>query len=306
MLNVRYLHVFQAVVKMGSISAAARSLHVSQPAVTKTIRQLEEHLDLELFLRVGGRLTLTPEAEQLVPKIERLFGTLSSIETFAQEIRGGFSGTITIAAVTTLSSSIVTKTIEAFQQDYPKVRFDIKALSTRHAVQYVATNHVDLGVLDAPPNVSDLDTIPLCRSNVSCIMHASHPLAQRQVITPRDLISEKLISFGNDTLTGLRLREAFHDQNIPFNQDLTVNNTITAYALVRGRCGVAIVDAFPALSGIYPDLVIRRFRPKIQTRPSIVYSKTKPIPIVARKFADELRTIVDSLVVLSDGLIESA
>jgi len=114
LLNVRYLAVFRAVVKTGSISAAARHLHVSQPAVTKTVRLLEEGIALPLFFRANGRLQLTPEAESLMPEVERLFANVEAIQHLADEIRDGFSGSLSIATVTTLSTSLVANAVGLF------------------------------------------------------------------------------------------------------------------------------------------------------------------------------------------------
>lgn len=296
MLNVRYLAVFRAVVKAGSVSAAARMLNVSQPAVTKTVRLLEERLGLALFSRVNGRLIITPEAERLMPEIERLFGTLTVIKNLADEAREGLSGTISIASVTTLSMSLVAKAIENFHRAHPGVRFDIKSLPTRLAVQHVATNYVDLGVLDAPAGALDMETIELCRSRVCCVLRRDHPLARRRYIEPRQLADESIISFSDETTTGMLLREAFHSANVAHNVHFTVNHTMTAYTLVRRGVGVALVDSFPLFSGDFTDLVVRPFSPAIETRVCVVFSSTRAVPIVARNFVHALKQAVTEMV----------
>src|SRR6185295_472641 len=156
-LNVRHLAVFRAVVKAGSVSAAARTLHVSQPAVTKTVRMLENEIGLPLFARIKGRLVSTPESEALLPEIERLFGNVDAVKHLADEIREGYSGSVTIATVATLSATLVASTIRRFHRQYPRVRFDIRALSTRHAIDFVANNQVDVGILDVPASGVDLE-----------------------------------------------------------------------------------------------------------------------------------------------------
>lgn len=296
MLNVRYLAVFRAVAKSGSVSAAARMLNVSQPAVTKTVRLLEERLGLALFFRINGRLVITPEAEQLMPEIERLFGTLTVIKSLADEVREGLSGSISIASVTTLSVSLVAKAIENFHQTYPGVRFDIQSLPTRLAVQHVATNYVDLGVLDAPSGVLNMETIELCRSRVGCVLRRDHPLAKRRHIEPRDLADETVISFNEETTTGMLLRKAFHSANLAHTVDFTVNHTMTAYTLVRRGVGVAIVDSFPILGGDYADLVVRPFHPVVETCPCVVFSSTRAVPIVARNFVQALKQAAQEMI----------
>jgi DNA-binding transcriptional LysR family regulator len=288
-LNARYLIVFRAVAKAGSVSAAARMLNVSQPAVTKTIRLLEGRLGLALFLRVNGRLVITPEAELLMPEIERLFGTLNVIKSLADEVREGVSGSISIASVTTLSVSLVAKAVEDFHRTHPGVRFDILSLPTRLAVQHVATNYVDLGVLDAPTGALDMETVELCRSRVACVCRRDHPLARRRYIEPRHLAGETVISFSEDTTSGMLLREAFHSASLDLTVHFTVNHTMTAYTLVRRGVGVALVDSFPTFSGDYADLVVRPFHPAIETRSCVVFSSTRAVPIVARYFVESLK-----------------
>lgn len=295
-LNVRYLAVFRAVAKSGSVSAAARMLNVSQPAVTKTVRLLEGRLGLALFLRVNGRLVITPEAEQLMPEIERLFGTLNVIKNLADEVREGLSGSISIASVTTLSVSLVAKAIENFHRMHPGVRFDIQSLPTRLAVQHVITNYVDLGVLDAPTGALDMETVELCRSRVGCVLRRDHPLARHRYIEPHHLVGETVVSFSDETTTGMLLRKAFHSANLTHTVHFTVNHTITAYTLVRRGVGVAIVDSFPIFSGDYADLVVRPFRPVIETRPCVVFSSTRAVPIVARSFVEALKQAATEMI----------
>lgn len=288
MLNVRYLNAFRAVARAGSVSGAARALHVSQPAVTKSLRLLEDTLDVQLFRRINGRLFITPEAEALLPEVERLFGVLAGIEGRADELRDGSYGTVTIASVTTLATSIVSLAIERFRTRNPNVSFDVQALPTKLAVQYVATNYVDLGILDAPLDASEMETLALCRSDMGCLMPQAHPLASRDIIEPADLQHIPLIAFREDTFSGLHLRHAFHAAGIPHPIQFSVNNSELAYSLVSKGMGIAYVDSFPLLSDRYPELTIRPLKPSVTTYPSVIFSRTRPVPIAARLFVDEL------------------
>ncbi|MEO8279774.1 MAG: LysR family transcriptional regulator [Ideonella sp.] len=304
MLNVKRLAVFRAVVQMGSVSAAARLLHISQPAVTKTIRLLESEVGLPLFLRVNGRLVLTPEAEGLVPEVERLFGKLAAVKNLADAIRDGFSGSISVAAVTTLTPTLVARSVQQFHQLVPRVRFDLRALSTRHVVDAVATHQVDVGIIDAPPSGVDMEVFALCRSEIGCVIRADHRLATRKRLAPSDLAKETLISYGEETYTGWQMRAAFQEAGVNAAVAFTVNHSYTAYALVQAGVGIGIVDSFPMLSGAYPDLLILPFRPVMQTRPHIVLAKDHPVSLIARKFLDVVRRTTEQLVLESRGMLK--
>jgi DNA-binding transcriptional LysR family regulator len=303
-LNVKRLAVFRAVVAAGSVSAAARRLYISQPAVTKTVRLLEEEVGLPLFLRVNGRLVLTPEAEALIPQIERLFANVGAVRHLADEIRDGFSGSLSVATVTTLSATLVAQAVRVFHAQYPRVRFDIKALSTRHVVDAVVGHQVDLGVVDVPTSGVDLEIVELCRAEIGCVVRNDHPFARKTRLGPQDIAGETLISFSEETYTGWQLREAFQRARVSGQVTFTVNHAHTAYALVQAGIGIGIVDSFAMLTGVFSDLTIRPFRPVIRASPQVVFSKTHAVPLVARNFAVVLQSVMAGFIASSGGMLK--
>ena len=304
MLNVKRLSVFRAVVRAGSISAAARQLHISQPGVTKTIRLLEEEVGLTLFSRIGGRLVLTPEADGLMSSVERLFGSVGTLEQMVEEIRDGFSGSISVATVPTLSATLVATAVERFHRNYPRVRFDLRALPTRLVMDAVATHQVDVGIVDASESGIDMEGIELCRSEIGCLVRTDNPLARRKRLTTSDIAAQTIISFSGDTFTGGQLRTALRDTQTKGQVTFTVNNTQTAYALVQAGVGIGIVDSFPMITGTFTNLVMLPFRPLIHTNPHVIFSKTHVVPLVARNFVEVLQATTRSLIAASGGMLK--
>ncbi|MBV7485309.1 LysR substrate-binding domain-containing protein [Bordetella sp. BOR01] len=295
MINVRHLEVFRTVVKTGSVSAAGRMLYVSQPAVTKTLRLLEAELGLTLFLRVRGRLVCTPEADALMPEVERLFGSVASVQHAASEIRQGIRGRITVAAVSTLAMSMVARAVGRYAQAHPEVSFDVRALPTRHVVEYVNNSQVDMGILDVSAPTGTLEIEEFCSSELAAILHRSHPLARHATLTPKLLRGQPLISFADDTLTGWRLREAFRQTSVDYATRLVSNSTVTTYAMVEPLRAVALVDPFTLMSNAWPDLVQRRFAPTIDIRPRFLFQRERPRPLVVRMFTQTLREVAHEM-----------
>ena len=85
---------------------------------------------------------------------------------------------------------------------------------------------------------------------------------------------------------------------------MTVNHTLAAYALVQADVRLGVVDVFPMLSGIYPQLVIRPFRPLIETRPRVVFSKTRPVSMITRKFVAEMMAVMAELIANSHLMLK--
>jgi Transcriptional regulator len=295
MLNLRHLEVFRTVVKAGSVSAAGRMLYISQPAVTKTLHLLESELGLTLFLRVRGRLVCTPEAEALMPEVERLFGSVASVQHAASQIRQGLRGRITIAAVSTLAMSVVARAVGRFAQSHPEVTFDVRALPTRHVVEYVHNSQVDMGILDVSAPTGTLEVEEFCASEVGCLLHRDHPLARHRVLTPKLLQGQPLISFADDTLTGWRLREAFRQAGVDYETRLVSNSTVTCYAMIEPLQAIALVDPFTLMSQAWPNLVLRRFRPLLDIRPRFLFQRERPRPLVVQLFTNQLREVAQEM-----------
>lgn len=306
MLNVRQLRVLRTVMQTGSVSAASRILHISQPAVTKSIHLIESTVGMALFARIKGRLVQTPEAEEMLPELDRLFGTLQSIEELAERVRDGFVGQIRVATVAALSSSVVGAAMVRFQRERTGVRFDIRALSTRHVIDYVSHDQVEIGVIDIPINNPEIEMRELCTAEIGCVMSSGHSLARSRTITPAMLSNENLITFAEDTLTGASLRETLRTAGKPFRIVYTTNQTLSAYSLVRSGAGIALVDPFPSLDGSFGDLVVRPFRPATELKAQIILSRRKPTSQLALDFVETLKSVSKELASQPGSLLKAS
>jgi DNA-binding transcriptional LysR family regulator len=301
MLNVRHLAVFRAVVKAGSVSAAARTLHISQPAVTRQGASFEDEIGLPLFSRIKGRLVSTPESEALMPEIERLFGNVEAVKHLADEIREGFSGSLTIATVATLSATLVASTIKRFHKKYPRVRFDIKA--ARRATSSTlspTTRSMSASSTCSPASISrQSSSLPEVGRDAR-----RHPLAKRKTLTPKDIAGETLISFAEDTLAGGLARSV--PRGRPARHHVHRQSHVVGVCAGRRGVGIGVVDAFPMFSGSHPKLIIRSFRPVIETRPRIVFSKARPVSLITRKFVAEIMRVMEDLIADSHSMLKRA
>jgi DNA-binding transcriptional LysR family regulator len=298
MINVRYLMVFRAVMKTGSVAEAGRILGISQPAVTKTLRLIAHQIGVPLFATIRGRLHLTPEAELLFPQVERLLGDVASVEHLAEEIAEGYAGGVTLASVSTLAAALIPQTVERFRRTRPKVRVQINALPISAVTEMVSNNQADLGLVHHPLGDPDLKAIDLCESEVICALPQGHRLADKEVVTPADLVGETLISYSDQTSIGTLLRDSFRFHNAACRISTVVNFTYFACTLVRSGAGIALIDPFPIVSGAFPDLVVRPFRPAVLLRPRLMLLGSRPVSHLTRQFIDEILKSAAELVAL--------
>ncbi|WP_342723800.1 LysR family transcriptional regulator [Bradyrhizobium sp. B097] len=289
MINVRHLAVFRAVVKTGSVSAAARLLAVSQPAVTKTLQQIEWEIGVPLFRRMKGRLQPTPESALLIPKVSQVFSAIEDLERLAAEISGGNVGHVSVATVSTLGASIVASAIQKYRKRRPQAVINVRALATREVVEDVANNQVDIGVADGATMEGTLETEPLCRAFIGAVISKRHRLAKKSVIQMEDLAGEKIIAFSEHTITGMELRHRLDKLKPPTKVDISVNQSVIACTLINSGLGVGLIDPFTALSGIFPNLKVTKLEPEIENQPRLIFPPNRPASIAASEFIQIVR-----------------
>lgn len=295
MLNVRHLAVFRAVMKSGSVSAAARILNVSQPAITKTLQQIEGRIGVPLFRRLRGRLQATPESLLLMPKVDQVFGAVEEVERLAELIVDGRIGRLSVAAVSALSPAIAASAVAHHKIKRPNITVRIDAYSTRQVIEEVSNNQVDLGILDAGLDEGHHKRQELCIAEIGCVMPQDHRLAKRDRIKDEDLRGETLITFNENTVVGWTLRERFRKLDNPLHIAITTNQSLTACSLVANGTGLALIDPFLLLSGLFPLLTIVPLAPTLELRTRVILPPARPLSIVATEFIDTLHETVKDL-----------
>src|SRR5947207_6296698 len=193
MLSIRELEVFRRVMELGTITAAAEVLRVSQPAVSRTLQQAERRLGFPLFLRRKKRLLATPEAQSLFPETVSAFAAFEVVQKRAADLRAGRAGGLNIAAISAFANALLPTAIARFCAPRPEVTIALLSMSALQVANHVANHQADLGfVIDsvAAPGISVMD---LWATDFGCVMPNTHPLASKCHVVPDDLEHEPLI-----------------------------------------------------------------------------------------------------------------
>lgn len=287
-MQLRQLEIFRAVMMHGTVTAAARSLTISQPAATAGIRALERRLDLTLFRRSHGRLQPTPEAEGLYQEVDRIFRTVAVVEKYAHDLKEAHSGVLTIAATPSIACSLLAGTIARFRAQHARVRIWMQATTTREVIDLAQKRQIDFGVIYPPADESGLTVEPLFTAELVCVMAPGHPLACQGTLGPKALGGYPLIAnVRNDPIIAL-IEKAFGAQDMRRHVMIGTNHTAAACALAAEGAGVAIVEPM-SVGKLFPGLVQRPFRPLIAVHTRVVHSATQPLSGLARRFIEFLR-----------------
>ncbi len=179
----RRLQVFHTVARLLSFTKAAEHLHMTQPAVTFQVRQLEEHFNTRLFDRTHNRISLTEAGERVFLYADRIFTLYGEMENSVRELTGEVSGVLLLGASTTIAEYMLPALLGDFKAKYPDVNIRLQVANTDHIVSMVENNTIDLGVVEAPVSNKNL-VVENCRMDkMVLIVPKVHELAKEKSIT---------------------------------------------------------------------------------------------------------------------------
>ncbi len=261
MLDMRHVEVFRALHVAGTMSAAARVLNVSQPAISRMISHLEGRLGFALFERRGGRLYPTAEGSRLFAAAERAFGQIERIRSLALELRAGAGLTLRLAVNPSLSLTVAPRAVARFSRRHPDVRIEVAVEPSSAIEVMIVENRVDLAAVLLPLDHPAVTLKPIGEAAVVCVVAADDRLARLERVTPRDLRDVRLVSFDRSTVQGLIIEELFHEAGEARRLDVSVRFAQTACHFAASGVGAALVDGFSA-GHAPPGATILPFEPR--------------------------------------------
>lgn len=180
-INLKHLRLFLAVAENGSISAGAREVHVSQPAVTRQLMELESRLGTSLFHRLPRGVLLTETGELLLDYATRIFALANEAEKTVFEVEGLGGGELLLGASTTLGNYILSDILPVFHQRYPRVRIGLEIANTDQIESLVESWTVTMGLVEGAPSSPNISSQVFMEDELLPVVAAAHPLARSSV-----------------------------------------------------------------------------------------------------------------------------
>jgi DNA-binding transcriptional LysR family regulator len=275
-MRARQIEVFRMVMRLGTLTSAAEALNVSQPALSQILLHTEDELGFKLFQRVKGRLIPTPEAEDLYPEVERLFGDLEALRGRARDLRHGKAGIVRLAASAPPSLSVVPEALRHFRSAHPGLRLLSYVVPAEIIMRMLDDGQAGLGIAMTDEPIAGIDTEIIGRTQIVCVLPTGHELAQKASIAAADLREETLISYRATSLQGRLLREAFAREGLAFQPEMEIDVSIIGLAFVQQGLGVAVVDGLLPWHS-FPGLVTRPFLPAVSLPLCLLTSARRPL-----------------------------
>ncbi len=190
----RRLQVFHTVARLLSFTKAAESLHMTQPAVTFQVRQLEEYFNTRLFDRTHNRISLTDAGKRVFEYADDIFDLYAQMDNAVRDITGEISGVLIIGASTTIAEYMLPSLLGDFKKKYPDVSVHLKVSNSDGVVSMVENNDIDLGVVEAPVMNKNL-VVERCREDqLVAIVPPQHALSDHKKVRLSDLLDHAYIA----------------------------------------------------------------------------------------------------------------
>lgn len=245
-VTVKQLQAFVAVAKSRSFAEACVLLHLSQPALSIAIKNLEQALGGKLLARSTRSVALTPEGEEFYPVVLRL---LADWDRSLEDVRILFAlrrGKLDIAAMPTFASSLLPSILAEYHQQYPDINVTVHDVIAESVVDMVREGRVELGVTFDPGDALDLDFQPLFRDRFVAVLPLDHPLLGKGELSWRDLQSYPYITLQRPSSIRLLIDQKLQDAGMSLAPAFEAHQLASIGRMVTAGLGVSVVPALSA------------------------------------------------------------
>ena len=289
-LTPRQLDAFRSVMLSGSMTSAARLMRVSQPAISRLIRDLETDLRLKLFERSGNRVVPSQEAIIIFNEVTRFYTGMDRIMKVAEEVRQSRLGQLRVASFNALSMSFMSDVITSFLANRSDVSIYLETESSRMVLELVALQHFDIGIAQISGEYPNVSIHPLPLLAAECVVPEGHPLAAAESVTAADLEGLNFIALGKGSPLRMQIDAALAGAGVTVHRQIETSLAASACDLVAKKLGVSIIDPFTIEFYGNKGIVRKPFTPFIPYEGAIIRPIGKPVTLIVDQFLKTLQS----------------
>ncbi|HGS4810798.1 TPA: LysR family transcriptional regulator [Vibrio parahaemolyticus] len=289
-MNLRQLEVFYAIMQAGTVSGAARLLHVSQPNVTRVLAHTEQQLGFALFERVKGRLVPTQEAKALLPEAEKVYQQLGQFRSLTNKVKQGTQH-LRIGAPPVLTAHLLAPTVALLSKEHG-ISFELLTANRDELCSGLLKHELDVAIAFGEETPPVLMGHVLLKENLALIAPKSAAIPAEKTVILEELISHDLPIIGLDSRDplGLLLHQTLSARDEHYQHAITVRSYSAAAELVKHQAGFAIVDPWTAKQYRQDDAVsVHALEPNMSFSVSILFAEHTPQSIATKQFITALK-----------------
>ena len=286
-LSTRQLRAFVALADTRNFTRAAAACHLSQPAFSALVKQLETAVDAKLFDRSTRSVHLTAEGAEFEESARRLladFGTaLAGIGDRAARRRGRAA----VALLPSLAADWLPKVLADFHAAYPGIELAVDDVLSEPCIESVRSGRSDFALAAIRADTPELVAVPFCSDDFHLVCPAAHPLNALTTIRPRDVAAYPFIHLSRKSSVRQYIDAATHPK--PIVSVLEVDQLATVSGMIRAGLGISVVPALTLYQFAGPDLAAKPLRwPGLKRRIYLVRRRDQSLSIAARELHDWL------------------
>ncbi|MFQ5643865.1 MAG: LysR family transcriptional regulator [Thiogranum sp.] len=240
-VTLRQLSVFESAARLLNYTRAAQELHLSQPAVSMQIRQLEDQAGLQLFEKIGRKLHLTEAGRELFQYSRAILHDLHEAEEVMEALKGLNTGNLNIGVASTVNY-FAPRLLAAFNQRYPGIKLSLEATNRENLIRMLGANEEDLVLMGQPPKQIDLESEPFLENPLVVIAPPEHPLAKERGILLQRLAEETFVMREAGSGTRAAMERFFSEQGISLRTGMQMTRNEAIKQAVRAGLGLSIVS----------------------------------------------------------------
>ncbi len=242
-LTIRQLEVFEEVARRGSYTRAADALHLSQPAVSMQIKQLESNSGLSLFEQIGKKIFLTQAGQELYNYSRKISRSLEDVDDVFKQLKGIKKGRLTVSAVST-ASYFTTRMLAEFSRRYPGIDISLNVINRFHLLQQLENNVPDLVVMGQlkDQEQAGIDTQIFMENPLVVIARPGHPLEKENNIPLARFATEQFVVREKASGTRYAIEQYFAKRHVPFKFSMELSDNETIKQAVAEGFSLAIVS----------------------------------------------------------------
>lgn len=256
----RHIQYFIAVAEHLSFTKAAAALHVSQPALSQQVKQLEESLGAQLFDRSSRTTRLTDAGDVYLLYARRAYQELREAKTAIHDVSDLTRGSLRVAVTPTFTTYLIGPVIEAFHSRYPKITLNLRELSQERIEELLLAGELDVGIAFDEINTDDIDAIPLLKETMALVVSRKNRLADKKFIGLQGLSAESLVLLSKEFATREQIDRYFRRHAIRPKVLMEVNALGAVIEIVRRTNLSTLLPAKITLA--HDDLVAVALEPK--------------------------------------------
>jgi LysR family transcriptional regulator, low CO2-responsive transcriptional regulator len=285
--TLRQMKVFQIVAEQLNYTRAAKVLHLSQPAVSMQVKQLEDAVGLPLFEHAGKKILLTEAGREIYQYARTIFQTFREMEEVIAAMKGLGTGHLNLAVASTVNY-FAPRLLAAFSRNYPGIDLHLDVTNRQRLIGLLKNNEIDIVLMGLPPEDIDLEFEPFMENPLVVIAPPGHPLQKVSNIPVQRLSEEVFIMREEGSGTRLAMERFFAEQHIDISTGMQMTRNEAIKQAVRAGMGLGVVS----LHTIELELVTRRLVVldvegfPLRRHWYMVYRKGKRLSPAARAFHD--------------------